>query len=164
MISDLPASLWHCQPFFSTLTRHILHKKVEHIPPKLSLVITGRNMAPKLHLAWGICTSTEHKVPWASSLHPKWHVHRVSRLYNLPYSLPTLYSAEGQAPKLPLPMGDPDRYLIYGSLQPPKFTIQTASQPVHPFFQGPWLYQTDRHRDHATSVPTGSMFFHNCVG
>jgi len=100
----------------------------------------GPQIAPCL----GICASTEHKVPWASSLHPKWHVHRVSRL-STTYRILSLHFTvqKDKPPKLPLPLGDLGRYLIYGSLHPPKFTTQMASQPVHTLFQGPWLYPTD---------------------
>jgi len=113
-------------------------------PPKIFPSHNWAEHGPQIAPCLGICASTEHKVPWASSLHPKWHVHRVSRL-STTYRILSLHFTvqKDKPPKLPLPLGDLGRYLIYGSLHPPKFTTQMASQPVHTLFQGPWLYPTD---------------------
>jgi len=46
-------------------------------------------------------------------------------------------------------MGDTDRHLIHGSLEPPKSSTQTASRSVEPLFSGLVLGQTNRQSDHA---------------
>jgi len=41
-------------------------------------------------------------------------------------------------------------HLIYGCLDPPDSSVQTASRLIHPFLQGSLVWHTDRPTDHAT--------------
>jgi len=52
------------------------------------------------------------------------------------YSVPILYNGTPLFQKLPLPMGNLDPHLIYGSLGQPEYLIQMTSRSVQPFLQG----------------------------
>jgi len=87
---------------------------------------------------------------WAHpSLQPKQHLNWICRfLHSSALSLPILYNGPPLRPsKLLLPTADLDPHLIYGSLDPPESSTQTAPQSVEPFLLGSLLSrQTDRPR------------------
>jgi len=88
---------------------------------------------------------------WAyPSLQPEQHLNWICRfLHSSALSFPILYNGLPLRPsKLLLPMVDLDPHLIYGSLDPPASSIQTASQSVEPFLLGSLRSrQTDRQTD-----------------
>jgi len=55
-------------------------------------------------------------------------------------------------------------FTIYGSLDPPESSTQTASRPVQPCLQVSLVRQTDLPTDHATlSLTTGRIYVHSTV-
>jgi len=75
-------------------------------------------------------------------------------LHRWPHSVPILYNGYNGTPLFPVTItpshGGSGPHLIFGSVGPPVFSPQMATQSVQPFSQGSLVWQTDRPTDHAT--------------